>query len=201
MAYSLNPQLVRDRAVLLAPLAEGKATAWACESDPAATRRLAYRIRECLWIAAQRANRAEFPELARAAERFTIVVVKPGLVEARPKQALHASLVPTQVLQGAAVYEPARPNVPTVGLTEAEQLIDSWRATQPSNDPLRFNDTRLSLDELTKLHKWASDPAHHLMVIVGPTHVTLAKFDKRVAGDVAWTPPKPGTPVKSFDHI
>lgn len=199
MAYSLNPQLVRDREALLRPLAEGKPAAWTCDADPAETRRQAYRIREGLWIAAQASNRAEFPALAAAHERFTIVIVKPGLIEARPKQSLHSVLVVGQVYQGATIMEPARPHVPTVGLTTAAQLIDSWRASQPSNDPLRFNETRLDDAELIKLHAWASDPNHHLMVIVGPSHVTLAKFDKRVAADVAWSPPRKGEPLKEYN--
>jgi hypothetical protein len=198
MAYSTNPGLIAERADLLDRLAAGQACAWECDPDPQATQRLAYRIRECLAIATRYSE--DFPALAEAAKRFSIVIVRDGLVEAKAKQANHASAV---VVGAAApmVQTPlavARPNAQTVGLTRADELIAAWISVQPSNDPLRFEQTTLSDIELRALHAWTSDPMHHLAILVGDGHVTLTRFKKGIEA-IAWTPPQPAPAPKRFD--
>jgi hypothetical protein len=197
MGYSTNPGLIAERADLLDRLAAGQACAWATDPDPQATQREAYRIRECLAIAKRYPE--DFPALAAAADRFTIVVVRDGLIEAKPKQAPHAStVVGGGVATVQAPHEPARRNVPTVGLTRAEELIAAWIEVQPSNDPLRFAETRLSDVELRELYAWTSDAQHRLAILVGDGHITLTKYKKGIEA-IAWTPPQPAPVPRNFD--
>src|SRR5438045_3633207 len=83
MGYSVNPGLVEERKELLKDLAAGQTTKWVTRKDPQSTRHLAYKIREALSIAARYPQ--QFPELARAAELFSIHEVEDGIVEARFK--------------------------------------------------------------------------------------------------------------------
>lgn len=173
MGYSINPQVIADRMYLLEDLNAGNAAAWIITPpDGYEARRRAYAIREALYIAKTRAPE-DYPNLAAAYDRFEIVVVNDGLVEAKPRATSH--------VQGA--------EVPTVHKSTAAEVIASWQARQPSNDKLSFQQPRLSLEELTKLYEWciAHEPA--LMMMVGKDNLTVAPLE---AGNTYyWKPPEP----------
>lgn len=201
MAYHISPSTVESRAAILAPLKTGQAHAWLLATDnPAAARRFADRIREALRAAAAFPQR--FPELAAAASRYTIRVISPSRVEAHPKGD------PVRVASSgpARDYEPpvhggetwGEP-VPTVGLTSAQDLIASWRAHLPSNDPIHFPQTTLPYDELVKLYGWAQLNTPRLMLIVGESHITLSLHDTSVDEIAGWKPQPPRPQPDTLD--
>lgn len=197
MAYSLNPALVVQRKHLLVDLAKGLPTSWRVSGGLEETRRVAYRIREALFIAAR--NPEKFPELARAYDSFSIHVVDDGLVEARPKSMPTVSYgAPEDTTPIHGVGEASFRAVRQVGLSTADELITAWNAHQPSSDPLLFQRTTLSVDELTKLWAWAQHPPKR-MILVGEDHVTLSLYEAEVAAIAAWSPPSDPVPEESYD--
>lgn len=186
MGYSTNPALVEQRRPALAELEAGRACRWTFQTtDPSVLRRRANEIREALYIARLYPDR--FPELAAAAEAFSIHVVYPSVIEARPKQGrdvqLNAhALVPQHGTQPWGVSQP------TVGITTADEAIHAWRLHLPSNDPVHFPQSSLSVAELTKLHQFAVINEPRLMLFAGDGFLTLA-LREIGAEPYAWSPP------------
>lgn len=189
MGYGYNPDTVNLRRHLLTELEAGRTTTWVTAKSPQATRRRAYEIREALRIAARYPDR--FPELAVAAENFSIHEVEDGLIEARFK----SGKTETSAGGESAIHglEPHGRPVPTVGLTLADHIIGSWKAHLPSNDPLHFTKTTLPNDELVKLYVWARAWTPKLMILVGEglakDTLTLSLHDSTVM-EFAWSPPE-----------
>jgi hypothetical protein len=191
MGYSTNPELVEQRKSLLQPLAEGRTTRWTPDSDPTETKRFVYSLREALHIAALYPHR--FPELAKAAENFTIVSPRPGVVEARFKQGKTETSVSSEVATHG--LEPQGKLVQQVGQVSADGIIQSWRDHLPSNDPLHFTDTRLDFEELTELHAFCRSNTPRLMILVDEELglLTVSLFDGSIE-EFAWSPPEPTPP-------
>lgn len=191
MGYSTNPELVEQRKSLLQPLAEGRTTRWTPDSDPTETKRFVYSLREALHIAALYPQR--FPELARAAEKFTIVTTAPGSVEARFKH----GKTETSVSSDAPTHglEPQGKLVQQVGMLSADDVIESWRSHLPSNDPLHFTDTRLDFEELAVLWAFCVANVPKLMILVDEEQglLTVSPFDGSIE-EFAWSPPEPAPP-------
>lgn len=191
MGYSINPELITERGHLLLDLARGLPAVWTV-SPPSLheARRLVYNIRECLHIASLYPDR--FPELARAADMFSLHVVDGSRVEARPKTRSQVVAARGDTTRGTPIHggEIARPQVPQVGLTTAEELIDSWQRQAPSQDPILFQRTTLDTGELIKLYAWAQRPPRK-MILVGEDHITLSLYEAETASIAAWSPPEP----------
>lgn len=203
MAYSTNPEIVYDRMPLLRELAAARATRWRLDTpDRDATRRFVYRVREalyCAWI-----HKDIFPELALAYENFSIHLIEPGVVEAKLKiqdgldgVRVEAPGAETPV-HGTAVWGK---EVSTVSKTTAQELIDAWQAHLPSNDPLKFPQTKLPPEELRALHVWASSEDRHprLMILVGAESITLSLRTPDMAAFAWQPPPEPPKPEKPYD--
>lgn len=191
MGYSVNPELVEQRKSLLQPLAEGRTTRWNCDPDLIETKRFVYALREALHIAALYPKR--FPKLAKAAEDFAIVVVGPGMVEAKVKRGKTESSMSSDV----AVHglEAQGRVVPSVGIQKADDIIDSWQKHLPSNDPLHFTQTQLSFEELVELFIFCKNNTPTLMMLVDEEQglLTVSPFDGSIK-EFAWSPPKPPSP-------
>lgn len=199
MSYSTNPQLVVERMHDLLELKAGRACRWRVNpATPHQTKLHAYRMREALNIASKYPHM--FPELARAYEAFEIWYIEPGLVEARPAAA-------SNVVAGITnrTTEPARSMAPTVGLWQAEDVIEAWRRSQPTNDPINFQSTKLDTAELTKLWNFFQEDARtnsmehpRWMVLVGDSHITLTPWQEEV-DKYSWKPAAQPTPEEQFD--
>jgi len=185
---------------LLAELQAGRACRW--RVDPPTreeTHRLAYRIREALYCASIHALR--FPELALAHRSFSIHEIEPGLIEAKLKAQAGVELTaggsPREVpVHGLAVWGK---EVSTVSKTTAQELIDSWQAHLPSNDPLKFPQTRLPPEELKVLHSWTSSHEPKLMLLVGAESITISLRTPDMATFAWQPPPEPKKPERKYD--
>jgi hypothetical protein len=198
MAYSINRDVLRARMHLMGELAAGRACRWTTAEDPVATRRLWYSIREALSIASRYPE--EFPALALADKAFTIHIIRPGLVEAKPRKTPKVEVVrgqhPDIPIHGPEVWGQEQD---TVAPTTAQQLIDAWMAHLPSSDPLHFQQVALPIEELFKLHDWVSARVPKMMMLVGEGMITLSLLEIGMES-YAWHPPEPPKkPERSYD--
>lgn len=187
MAYSVNPETIENRRPMYKEfykaLESGKPAKIEIARDPLVTRRVARQLREVLYIAARYPER--YPKLAEAAERFAIVEVRDGLIEARFKPTkVETSFRVETSIQG---LEPQGKPVPSVNVTTAAQIIESWKKHLPSSDPIHFKQTVLDEVELTKLWEWATSWKPKLMILIGDHTLTLSHRDPTVS-EFAWRP-------------
>lgn len=197
MAFSINPQLAEQRRVELNldALAEG-AQRWRTTPDPVITRRLAYRIREALYIGNMYPER--FPILAMAYDRYAIHIIEPGIIEAKLKSnpTVQSSGITPQHGGGA----PWGREQATVGPSAADEIIDAWQKHLPSSDAMNFPQTTLTDDELMKLWEWATRRNPRLMILVGAGTITVSLRQAEM-DSYAWSPPAPPKqePKTEFD--
>lgn len=201
MGYSVNPEIVRERAELVIELAKGFPQVWELEPDHALTQRKAYSIREVLHVASLFPD--QFPELAQADDMFSIHVVRPGRIEARFKS---SSTVRTgspgsipQQIHGIVTPLTGFKTVAQVGLTTAEECIESWLGHLPSSDPLLLQRTDLNLNELVQLYTFCSTSTPRLMMLVGDEHITISLHEAGVAEIAGWQPPQVHAAPEEFD--
>lgn len=189
MGYRKNPDLVSQRKAadptLLADLERCKPTKWVTVKDAVVTERLAYRIRECLYIAARYPRR--FPELAKASENFAIHIVEDGLVEARWKTGGTETGVQTWGSQQEG--EVQGKIVSVTKYSTAEGLKNAWMEHLPSSDPLHFKQTLLSYEEMVDLYTWATHRTPRLMLLADEPNekITISLLDPTVL-EFAWAP-------------
>lgn len=189
MGYRKNPDLVAQRKqadpALLANLEKGLPDKWKTAKDPVPTERLAFKIRECLYIAARYPKR--FPALAKASENFAIHIVEDGLVEARWKTGRTETGV--QIWSSTQEGEVQGKIVSVTKHTTAEELKNAWMEHLPSSDPLHFTQTLLSYDELVDLFTWATHRTPRLMLLVDESNekITVSLRDPSVQ-EFAWSP-------------
>lgn len=196
MGYSSNPAVLEARRSWLTELELGRACRWTTKADFNVTRRRAYELREALYIASLYPD--AYPALAQAHSNFQITIIKPGLIEAKPKldQSDLAVVSGSVPIHG---IEPFGKPLGTVGITTADQAIEAWQAHAPSLDAINFQQSALSLTELTLLYNWAIDHTPKLMMLVGEGFLTLSLRDAEVAG-YAWQPPQTAAkPEEDFD--
>lgn len=204
MAYSTNPATVDSRLEddLLGPgldsIARGSEYSWHCTRDPLITQRVARQLRETLNLAGKHPMR--FPQLAAAAEVFTITVIRDGLVEAKYKSVPKTE---TSVSNNTPItgLEPQGKPVATVSLVTAEQVIDSWRAHLPSSDPIHLTKVNLNPDEMFTLWQWAVRHTPKLMLLADESRhtLTVSHLDPSVV-EFAWSPPQPAVePEEELD--
>jgi hypothetical protein len=202
MGYGYKAETVQARLDLLDDLIKGRPTVWTTEPDPAITRRLANQIREALYIA-HTYHPNMFPELAVAYDLFSIHIVSDGRIEARFK--VSAEVQSNRTDLHTPVHGLVTPNhgfklVPQVGISTAQECIDSWQAHLPSSDPVLLSRTTLDENELWKLWTFCSRNTPRLMMLVGPDHITISLYEMETATIAAWNPPavEPAT-VEEFD--
>ena len=200
MAYSTNPEIVVARLGLLTELQAGRACRW--RVDPPTRREThiqAYRIREALFCANVHAD--QFPALALAYHTFSIHEVEPGLVEAKLKTQAGVEVSAASVTREVPIHglAPWGREVSTVSKTTAQELIDGWQAHLPSNDPLKFPQTKLPPEELRLLHSWASSNTPRLMLLVGAESITISLTTPDMAAFAWQPPPEPKKPEKQYD--
>lgn len=146
----------------------------------------AYKIREMLYIA--RLYATDYPRLASFADSSRVVVTSPSHIEIKSAvgtpEAKAAAQTAGVVVQGLANagHEPEQQSV-----TTAQQIIDAWKAVQPSNTRLPFPNAKLPNPELVKLWNWASQLTPAWLIFEVGGSVTLQKYSRDMA-DMAWTP-------------
>lgn len=146
----------------------------------------AYKVREMLYIA--RLYPTDYPRLAAFADSSRVVVTSPSHIEIKSAVGTPEAKASTQtagvVVQGLANagHESEQQSV-----TTAQQIMDAWKAKQPSNERMPFPNAKLDHAELIKLYQWASKlTPPWLMFEVGGS-VTLQKYSRDMA-DMSWTP-------------
>lgn len=220
MGYSNNPDLVEARRDLLEPLTRGGPCQWQIAGGWHETRQAAFKIREALRIAAM--YPARFPVLAEAASRYSIHVVAQGLIEARPRSVPNVETAPASsslpdvsfVPQSQGIDQPLGKEIPTIGMTTAEEVIRSWMYRGPSNDPLRLLGVALPQEELLTLWRWAESHTPKLMLLLNESNQTMVvslhdmsmreyafnpETRKKEPVKKGWQPPKPPVLKEYFD--
>jgi hypothetical protein len=177
----------------------GRACRWTV--DPPTldeTKRRAYEIREALYIASLYPS--EFPALAQARKNFSLFIIKPGVIEAKPRGT--SSLAPALLKDRETPIHGIGPwgrEVATVGLTTSAEVQRAWLDHEPSLDPIHCQQTTLPLVELKDLHVWATLHTPRLMLLVGEGFITVSLRDTEMDG-YAWKPPEPEPePEKNYD--
>lgn len=186
MGYSTNPAVLDARRESLAELEAGRACRWRTTANRQVTKRKAYEIREALYIAGLYPDK--YPALAQAYHAFSIHVVEPGLIEAKPR----TIETPDIRVQPPATFGGQTPHgrpTPSVGLTTAAEVQASWQKHLPSSDPINFQQTLLPPAELHKLWEWATEQSPKLMILTaeGEAWLTLSLFEAGMQ-DYAWRP-------------
>jgi hypothetical protein len=177
MGYSTSRQTLIKMLPELEFLSTGKSCVWTTE--PNESHRVAYKIREALYIA--RLYASEFPELARAARDFRITVTSSREVQA--------------VRVGAhtinSVKELFSESVPVIDLKQlkveeatAASLIDSWLANPEGKH--YFPQAGLSGEELRKLYAWSQSQG--LVFFVATDGSVTLQVTEPSLEDFAWDP-------------
>ena len=195
MGYSRSPAVVERELPHLGELIAGRACAWHVDPpDRLATERFLTRLRQAL--AAARYNAVKFPELARAAERFSLHYIRDGLIEARPKSDSTKSVLQSSVPVSSGAVQ-GRP-VSTVNKSNALAVVQAWDAHLPSSDPLNFPGADLSEAELTRLYHWAKSNVPKLMLLVAPGILTVSLLEAG-AEAIEWRPADLSTPTAQLE--
>lgn len=197
LGYSTNPTVLEARRPALIELEEHRACKWTFDGANAeVTKRRAYEIREALYIA--KLHAADYPALAAAYDIFSIHIVGLGVIEARLKDSRDALLTPAALIPTHGL-QPWGLSQPTTAMESADQIIDTWRAHLPSNDPVHCAQTTLPLTELKRLYVWATSQQPRLMLLVGDGFITIA-LREAGAEPYAWAPPpEPPLPEPDFN--
>jgi hypothetical protein len=188
LGYSTNPAVLEARRPQLAELELGRACRWRTAPDRDITRRKAYELREALYIASLHPE--DYPQLALAYRGFSIHVIEPGLIEAKPRAGAELSTPQLRYDTPVQGITPFGREVSTVGKTSASEVIAAWDARIPSLDPVHFQQTTLPESELRLLWDWASSHFPKLMLLVGEGFLTLSPLEAGM-DDFAWKPAVP----------
>ena len=176
MGYSQSPSTLEKLIPSLGELNQGKPQRWTGLMQP---NLWAYKVREALYIAKLHAD--DYPELAQAAEKFSVVIVDSQTVETRLKQQS-----PTLVsVGGNSEFTEAGPSRRVEGPQTAATIIEYWIKAQPSNSPLYFPQAGLSRTDLIQLYQWAEKQGWFLFV--ADDAITLQRSSRDLAG-LQWTP-------------
>lgn len=206
MGYGTNIETLVSRLDHLDDLNMGRASVWTCTPTHAATRKLAWNIREALYIASLHEDK--YPVLARAYRTFSIHIVGPGRVEARPKdqpievksERLNPNPKPQPTPQHGVVGANAGfKTVAQVALSSAHECIQAWEAHLPSSDPLLLQRTKLPEDELEILYDFCQQNTPKLMILVGDDHITMSLYEAETATLAAWMPAAAQATPEEFD--
>lgn len=183
MAYSRSESTLKKMLPELQELALGRAQAWiVTQGTP---HEWAYKIREALFIA--RIYKDKYPELAKAAESFT-VLVDGNRVDARRARNTTEAVALADVHTGINTgLELAGRSVSVSGAQSPFTIIEAWRKSQPSNQPMNFPQAALTEEALGILYKWAQSWKPPLMLMVDGASVTVGPADHHVI-QYAWRP-------------
>lgn len=204
MGYSRNPAVLRQF-LAVHPLEElklGLPAAFATAKGDAP--KFAYALRQALAIAKD--NPDEWPELAVAAARYRVVIPSDDRVEAEPVASRSALVArpadvriggPRSVTHGGD--EPFGQPTAHIGLGTAEAIITSWKARQPSNDPIVFKNVNLPTGEMLRLWKFFTQEIKpKWMLLDAPNILTIAPLTDDMK-ELAWSPPPLPAPEESLN--
>ena len=184
MGYSRSVQTLINMLPHLELLHQDRPCKWTTE--PGGAHKFAYKLREALYIA--RLYAGQFPELARAADRYRIEILSDRQVQARPAAGTTAATVETlPVATVTTGMEVAGGPRQMSGPQSAASIMQTWLDAQPTNDKFYFAEARLSNDELLKLHRWAKEQKLLFFVDDQSGGLNLQKEDRDLA-DFAWSP-------------
>lgn len=183
---------------LLEPLKTGPCV-WKAKDDgsPAPAKRLAYKLREGLYIA--KLNKDQYPELAAAAETYRIEIVNTHTVQARQA----ASPTEAEVLVGVAPIqglEKAGRAAATSGQQTAESIIAAWKSAQPSSEPMHFPQANLGEEELLKLYQLVQGLEPEWVFFEFSGAITLKKPSLGEA-DLSWSPADIGLVLRGTEWV
>jgi hypothetical protein len=178
MGYSTSRQTLERMRSSLNVLASGKPCSW--QTEPNESHKVAYKIREALYIA--RLYPDEYPDLARAARDFRISVVSSREVIA--ERIGNHSLATVKEL----VFGTDKPSLDLtqqkVELPEAANIVSAWMKKPDGKH--YFPQVNLSPEELLKLYNWSQ--AYDLIFFVaGDGSITLQPRSEDVQ-EFAWSP-------------
>lgn len=201
MAYSTNPETLRAWLPHLGELIEGRTCKWKLTEPRAAW--FAYKTREALAIARLMQTNGVYSgtdsdfilaayNLSLMAEKVRVTVSAPDEVQAvlaaqPPEAEVLAGVTPTQGLEPAGIL-PSQ----DLGRQTAQSIQEEWEARQPSNDPLHFPRANLELNEMLKLHSWAT--SMHLLILEADGAITLRRKERGLE-EFAWSPADAGVQV------
>lgn len=185
MAYSRSETTLKKMLPDLQEIALGRPQAWIITQGSA--QEWAYKVREALFIA--RLHKSRYPELAAAAESFTVEVVDSQRVQARRARQTTEAVALADDQNPTHGLETFGRSVQSSGQQSPFTIIEAWRKSQPSNQPIHFPEATLSEDQLTILYKWAQAWKPPLMLMVDGNSVTVGPTDKQVM-QYAWRPPE-----------
>ena len=189
MGYSKSLETLEKFYPYIQPLEKGENYVWITE--PGATGRLAYKIRECFYIANLHASR--YPRLAEVSRHFTIEeITGTNKVQARWTSAPTESLILSSGYATVSPQHGGNATSPTRAIaTSGEQtmftIIEAWRTSQPSNTPIHFPSARLSETELEGLYRWARAWKPPLMLMVDDGSLTVGPIEDDVE-QYSWHP-------------
>ncbi len=197
MGYSTSITTLERLYEYVKPIENGEPYAWITEEGYAP--KLAYKIRECLYIA--RLHRSRYPELADQADRMVIEVVSSSKVQAR------VSVAPTEaMILSQGVQSPVSPQhgsssvtlgraVATSGEQTAFTIIEAWKRSQPNLTPISFPTAKLDYQQLLALWNWCQSwKPKPLMIMLDEESVTLGPREDQVV-QYSWQPEPEDMPV------
>lgn len=195
MGYSKNLENLRSFYTHVKALEQGEPYMWYLEADakPGDIDRLAYRIRECLYLA--KLYPTAYPGLTAAADRYIIEVVDGFKVQAR----LTSTIIPEAVIltEGTRVDPVHGGDTSHAGqalATEGPQteftIIEVWTKAAKAgnaNTPLYFPQAALGYGSLVNLWRWCQARRPKLMILVDGDAVTVGPVDDHVVA-YSWRP-------------
>lgn len=203
MGYSNSREVLESRREYWTPLLRQEPYVWILEGQPSSADldTWAYKIRECFHIANLSENISHYPELVAASKIFAVQPVKgTNKVQA----VLTAVATETSVAQHSAspthglVDQPLGRIISTAGEQTIFTIIDSWKKSQPNNQPIHFPQAALSYEQLLALWRWAQSwKPWPLMILVDGESLTLGPPEDAVL-EYSWKP-RPEDTAPTFD--
>ncbi len=197
MGYSTSIATLERLYEFIKPLENGEPYAWITEEGYAP--KLAYKIRECLYIA--RLHPSRYQALADAADRMVIEVVSSSKVQARLSIAPTEAMILTQGSQAMVSPQHGSTNqllsraIATSGEQTAFTIIEAWKRSQPNLTPIAFPDAKLNYEQLLALWNWCQTwKPKPLMLMVDEDSVTLGPREDQIV-QYSWHPNSEDMPV------
>lgn len=189
MGYSTSEETLKAILPDLGDLVLGRQVSWLCTAGQAA--KWAYKVREALYIANLPENRARYPGLVEASQRYSIAVSGDTVFTKNAGNTTEiAKLADPEhvgINQGYADHGRA---VNTAGPKSVFQVIDAWKknaAQGQRNTPMYFSGANLPENELFMLWEWATKQSPPLMILVDDGNLTLGPVERDVA-QYSWRP-------------
>lgn len=181
MAYSRSEETLIKMLPDMQELILGRPQAWmVTQGTP---HEWAYKVREAFFVA--QIFEHKYPKLAEVARTFSVFVDGNRVDARRARNTTEvAAAVGAGINQG---MELAGRSVSTSGAQSPFTIIEAWRKSQPSNQPMHFPEATLAEDALEILYKWAQSWKPPLMLMVDGPSVTVGPADHHII-NYSWRP-------------